>query len=47
MKGYSKIRLYDLNKLCHKGDIEALKEWQRRWITPWPSLGGEIKVKKK
>jgi hypothetical protein len=46
MKDYSKIRLYDLNTLCLRGDEEALKEWQRRWITPWPSMGGQIKVKK-
>jgi hypothetical protein len=46
MKDYSKIRLYDLNKLCHKRDPEALKEWKRRWIAEWPSMDGQIKVKK-
>jgi hypothetical protein len=42
---YSKISLLELNKLCHKGDEEALKEWQRRWIAPWPAMDGQIKVK--
>jgi hypothetical protein len=46
MKDYSKIRLYDLNTLCRRCDEEALKEWQRRWIAPWPSMDGQIKVKK-
>lgn len=39
MKDYSKTPLIELHKLCDKGDQEALKEWQRRWITEYPSMG--------